>query len=149
MSILKILTHTDMILGKKAALVEDIQAVEIQKLIDDLIVTSYNTGGHGLAAPQVGVDQQIFVYRKNPSSIDYKVVANPIVVFFSGKVNSKREGCLSVPGVTKDVRRYRKFALDHLDRYGKKTRLNSTNKLEVTILQHEFDHLMGLTLLNR
>jgi len=148
MSILKILEHTEM-LGKPAELVTDIDTVEVQKLIDDLIVTSYNTGGHGLAAPQVGVNQQIFVYRKNPNSMTYKIVINPEVLFTTGKANSNDEGCLSVPGITRTVKRFRKFALRYFDRYGKETRCNPNNKLEVIILQHEFDHLMGLTILDK
>jgi len=138
-----------MTLGNPATLVTDLQSVEVQKLIDDLIVTSYNVGGHGLAAPQVGVNQQIFVYRKNSNSIEYKVVINPTVVFSSGKVTSESEGCLSVPGFKKTVKRFRKFAINYLDRYGKEIRINSANKLEVIILQHEFDHLQGLTILDR
>jgi len=149
MTILKILEHTAMTLGNPATLVTDLQSVEVQKLIDDLIVTSYNVGGHGLAAPQVGVNQQIFVYRKNSNSIEYKVVINPTVVFSSGKVTSESEGCLSVPGFKKTVKRFRKFAINYLDRYGKEIRINSANKLEVIILQHEFDHLQGLTILDR
>lgn len=149
MSVLKILEHTSMTLGKPVKSVEIIDAVETQKLIDDLIVTSYNTGGHGLAAPQVGIDQQIFVYRKNPNSIEYKVVINPTVIFSSGKTNSVNEGCLSVVGITKTIKRYRKFALNYFDRYGVETRNNPASKLEAIILQHEFDHLLGLTILDK
>ena len=149
MGVMKILEHTAMTIGKPVKIVTDINSVETQELIDNMIITSYNAGGYGLAAPQVGIDLRIFIYRKNSNSKVYKVVINPKVLFVKGKCNSKNEGCLSVPGILKSIKRYRKFSIICQNRYGKEIKINTDNKLVNIILQHEFDHLMGLTILNR
>jgi len=149
MGILKILKYTSMITDRPAKTVTDLNSLETQKLIDDIIMTSCDAGGHGLAGPQVGIDLQIFVYRKNSNNKVHKVVINPKILFVKGTCNSINEGCLSVPGILKSIKRYRKFAITFQDRCGKKIKINTNNKLINIILQHEYDHLRGLTILDK
>jgi len=146
---LKILNYKDMLIKTQAEVVNDVFSSSTQTIIDTLIKASNRAGGYGLAAPQLGINKQIFIYRKNINSIKYKVIINPSILFKSGNTTSKNEGCLSVPGITKTIKRFRKFALNYIDKNGKKKKINSNNKLEVIILQHEFDHLMGMTILDR
>lgn len=126
--------------------VQDIASEEFQEFIRNLIETSIDIGGYGLAAPQVGVNKQIFVYRKSRTGDKYKTVINPKIVVRSGKIVSRGEGCLSHPGFRRDVRRSKTFILEAQDEFGKTIRLKPTNKMEAIILQHEYDHLMGLTI---
>lgn len=143
---MKILTEDNPVLFEKAALVEDIVSDKTQKLIDEMITTSTEAGGYGLAAPQIGIPLQIFVYRKSTGSDKYKVVINPKIVVASGKRISKEEGCLSHPGFRTDVRRAKTFIIKCLDRNGKEVRLKGSSAKETIILQHEYDHLVGITI---
>ena len=135
---------------EKSDEVLDILSNETQELIDILISTSIKFGGYGLAAPQIGINKQLFVYRKsiNATEDTYNVVINPKIIVSSGKLKSKEEGCLSLPGVRKDVIRSKTFIITSFDRKGEKQRIKGRTKLETIILQHEFDHLLGKTLLN-
>lgn len=148
METLNLLHYTKMILGKKAEEVTNL-GQETQDLIDAMITTCNVSGGLGLSAPQVGINQQIFVYRKKATSAIYKAVINPSIIISSGKTNSLEEGCLSVPGRRVNIKRFKIFKLTHWDRTGKVVQTKASNKMESIILQHEFDHLMGLTILDR
>ena len=133
---------------KEASAVINILSNETQELIDLLINTSIKVGGYGLAAPQIGIDQQMFVYRKNISTEIYKVVINPKIIVSTGKLKSKAEGCLSLPGIRKDVIRHKTFIIRLFNRIGKEQRIKGKTRIETLILQHEFDHLIGKTLLS-
>ena len=129
--------------------VEEIKSEEIRNLISTMKLTSYTTGGYGLAAPQIGVNKRIFVYRKAVDSDKYKVVINPTIIVSSGKLVSKGEGCLSVPGFRKDIKRSKSFIIRGLDENGDEIRIKPSTKMETIILQHEFDHLEGITINDR
>lgn len=149
MSILELISEENPILFEKSEPVVDILSAECKNLIEDLVETSMSLGGYGLAAPQVGINQQVFVYRKAINSDKYKVVINPGIVVASGKLMSKAEGCLSHPGFRTDVRRFKTFILKGFDENGEEKRIKGTNKKESCILQHEFEHLMGITIKSR
>ena len=144
MSVEKILTHEEMG-SEKSIVVDDILSDEIKDLIDTLIETSIAAGGYGLAACQIGVNKQVFVYRKGidlPKE-SYKVVVNPTVVVSSGKIKSLDEGCLSIKGVRRTLFRSKTFVLKCYSKEGKEERVKGSTKKETLILQHEYDHIMG------
>ena len=86
------------------------------------------TGGLGLAAPQVGIDARFFVTAWG------EVFVNPRIVYGIDKVPSE-EGCLSLPGVTRVKRRCRKIVMaDGRTFEGQKA----------IVIQHETDHLNGI-----
>lgn len=122
---------------------------EDKALIKAMIATSKRIGGYGLAAPQVGINKQLFVYRTSSTGNNYQVVMNPEVTAQSGKVVSKNEGCLSAPGVRKDIKRSKVFNLTYVDENCSMTRVRPINKKLSIVLQHEFDHLNGKTILDR
>jgi peptide deformylase len=119
----------------------------LQNLIDDMVETMHAIYGLGLAAPQIGVLQQIIVIQlpeneKDPQSGKLYVLCNPEIVKTAGEEESE-EGCLSVPGFVGDVRRAAVVTVKGLDRHGKKIRIKAEGLL-ARALQHEIDHINGV-----
>jgi len=141
MSILELVDSNNEILYTKTLPVEEITSVT-EEFVKDLIETSREIGGYGLAAPQVGISKQMFVYRKTAYG-DYTVVINPKVVVMSGKMISKGEGCLSLPGFRADLKRFKTVVITYTDLKGNTVRLKNSTRIEALILQHELDHLAG------
>lgn len=115
-----------------------------------MITMMYAASGVGLAAPQVGVSERLIVV--DPSGGDSMValvqMVNPEVIWTSADVSVAGEGCLSLPGV--DLQIIRHVACDV--RYGDlcgSTRVQRCVGLLARIVQHEVDHLDGITLLDR
>ena len=77
---------------------------EVQRLVDDMIETMYVAQGVGLAAPQVGVAQRLFVIDLSVGRrmADLIVMINPVFVEREG-MQLEEEGCLSVPGFNATV----------------------------------------------
>jgi len=144
MSIKKVLNYKDMS-KKKSDLIEDILSEDTQTLIDTLIESCIAAGGYGLGAPQIGIDKQLFVYRKNirGDKKSYKVIINPKIIVSSGKLKSKEEGCLSIEGERRTIIRSKTFILKCYNRDGKEVRVKGNTKKETIILQHEYDHIIG------
>lgn len=122
---------------------------DLQHLIDDMIETMYAAPGVGLAAPQIGVEQRLFV--ADPSSgrtaADLVVLINPNIVEATG-TQREEEGCLSLPGFTASVPRPQRVVLRGLDREGAEVQLEGEGLL-ARVFQHEVDHLDGTLFVNR
>jgi peptide deformylase len=103
--------------------------------------------GIGLAAPQVGVSQQLLVYRVGH---DAPVIAlvNPEVEWTSENEEVFEEGCLSIPGVLVDIERPVHVRVRAKDEFGD-DRLVEASGLEARVIQHEVDHLNGVLILDR
>lgn len=123
---------------------------ELQTLIDDMIDTMHEADGVGLAAPQLGIELQLFVYLSFPAGQDpvEKVLVNPALVPERGDLIEDWEGCLSIPDLRGLVPRHLAVRVHGLDRHGK-TVDEKADGLEARILQHEFDHLNGIVFLDR
>ncbi len=126
---------------------------EHRRLADDLVDTM-RTGPAtvGLAAPQVGEPLRILVldvsgHRRATSSHGLVTLFDPEVVEADGG-EVMREGCLSVPDLTANVRRARRVVVRGLDREGG-GRVYEMEGFEARALQHEMDHLDGLLILDR
>ncbi|MCM8778422.1 MAG: peptide deformylase [Candidatus Omnitrophica bacterium] len=146
MAILKIRLYPDSILRKKALVVTEFTE-EDKKLIKDMIETMYAFEGVGLAAPQVGVSKRIFV--ANPSGERGKewVIINPRILKKSGS-EILTEGCLSLPGISAEVKRYKRLVLKYEDLSGEE-KVVSLEGLLARIVQHETDHLEGVLFIDR
>lgn len=145
MSKLKIRTYPDPVLSKKAAPVADFGSV-MQKLFDDMIETMHVSDGVGLAAPQIGISQQIFIVCPTTRRGEAHVMVNAVIEKKSGR-QVAAEGCLSLPGISAEISRATKLRLTFQDRHGKKY----TAELEdffARIIQHEMDHLNGILLID-
>lgn len=122
---------------------------DTQALIDDLIETMHAAPGIGLAAPQLGVLQRVFVLDLSVGrrAEDLAVCVNPHVLSRDG-LQLEEEGCLSVPGFTASVLRPARIAVSATTRDGD-VRVIEGSGLLARALQHEIDHLDGLLYLHR
>jgi len=125
----------------------DIKSGVIQTLIEDMIDTCLAIDGLGLAANQVGVGKSLLVYRR-PGTKKFGILINPAFVKGVGSLHSKNEGCLSLPDQRFNVKRFKKVVVEALDRDGEKKTAVTKSKRLAKILQHELDHLNGLTLID-
>ncbi|EOR27440.1 Peptide deformylase 1 [bioreactor metagenome] len=139
MAIRNIRQNGDEALRKKCKAVTKITPRTI-KLIEDMADTMYEADGVGLAAPQVGILQRIFVIDVYD---DYglRVFINPEILEVSG-TQIGEEGCLSVPGEAADVERPNYVKVKALNEKGEEFILEATELLARAIL-HENDHLNG------
>ncbi|HEX4952873.1 MAG TPA: peptide deformylase [Thermoanaerobaculia bacterium] len=123
----------------------------IQNLIDDMIETMRSAGGVGIAAPQLGVELQVFVYEAGDgegSGIPLTVAVNPLVTPQQGELVYDWEGCLSIPDLRGLVPRHPAVKLSGLDRQGRPFERTAAD-FEARIIQHENDHLNGIVFLDR
>jgi peptide deformylase len=143
-----ILRYSDPLLHEHAAPVADITP-ETQRLIDDMVETMYAAPGIGLAAPQIGVPQRIFVIDLSVgrASGDLIVLINPEFVDRDG-TQLEEEGCLSVPGFNATVLRPARVVCRGLDRDGQERTVEGTGLL-ARAFQHEMDHLDGTLFVDR
>lgn len=125
----------------------EITSPETQQLIDDMIVTMKKAGGVGLAAPQVNHSLRMFVMKSWPG-VPLTVVINPRVEYIEreGKKKSS-EGCLSIPGRTVTVPRYKKIHLSYFNRKGEYI-TEEAGGFKAIISQHEYDHLNGVLIID-
>jgi peptide deformylase len=127
---------------------------EIVQLAADLVTTMrVSPGCVGLAAPQVGVSAQMFVvdvtqHPKAAITHGTFVLCNARVVEAS-RWRPGREGCMSVPDLTGDVKRAGRIVVEAvLPGTGEPVRL-TTDAFEARALQHEIDHCAGKLFLDR
>ena len=127
---------------------------EVVRLAADLVATMrVSPGCVGLAAPQVGVSAQVFAvdvtgHSKAVTVHGTFVLCNATVVEAS-RWKAGREGCMSVPDLTGDVKRASRLVVEGaLPGTGKSVRL-VTDGFEARALQHEIDHCAGLLFLDR
>jgi peptide deformylase len=139
MAIRNIRINGDEILRKKCKVVTNINDRTL-KLIKDMADTMYEADGVGLAAPQVGILQRIFVVDIYD---DYglRVFINPEILEVSGS-QVDVEGCLSVPGEGAEIERPNYVKVKALNEKGEEFILEATELLARAIL-HENDHLDG------
>jgi len=148
MSVLQILKYPDPRLKEKAQEVKEITK-EIKKLVFDMVETMYAGRGVGLAATQVGVPFRIIIIdvdqlEKEPNPV---ICINPEIISQEGKTKEE-EGCLSVPGFTAPVERFKKVVVRYLDIDGNTHEIVAEDFF-AKAFQHEIDHLNGILFVDR
>ncbi len=145
-SILPIRQVPDPLLTRKTRPVEVFDAA-LDKLINDMVETMRAAPGVGLAANQVGIGLSVAVVEDIDNE-DILVMINPRITRQSppGPVDS--EGCLSIPGYWGQPERSESVRVTAQDRQGQTARLKATGFL-AHVLQHEIDHLNGMTIPDR
>jgi peptide deformylase len=145
---MEICTWPDEVLAAKAKAIDEVTP-ELEKLIEDMIETMYESDGVGLAAPQVGESIRLICVDQTGPKIrgELRVLINPEIVECDGEVDSE-EGCLSCPELTVKVRRKERVVVKALDEKGKEVCIDTKGLLAI-ILQHEIDHLDGVTLADK
>lgn len=118
-----------------------------QTLIDNMIFTMKKASGVGLAAPQVNESIRMFV-MKSGLQVPLTVVINPTIEYLEefGKQDSV-EGCLSIPGQTLKVKRFKRIRMSYFDRSGKYI-VEEIKGFKAIISQHEYDHLNGVLIVD-
>ena len=115
-----------------------------RQLIDDMIQTMYDAAGVGLAAPQVFVNQRLFVYDIGDGP---DALINPEILRTDGEELGV-EGCLSIPRLQGDVPRHTQLLVSGLNRRGRPVRIEASDYL-ARVFQHEIDHLNGVLFIDR
>lgn len=110
-------------------------------MIDDMFDTMYESGGVGLAAPQIGARKRVFVIDVGLEDPDPHVFINPEILEIEGEQTGS-EGCLSVPGKHGVVTRPQKVKVRALDRDMNEFTLEAEG-LFARAVCHEYDHLDG------
>jgi len=129
----------------------------LKTLAVDLIDTLLASPGVGLAAPQIGAGDRLAVVdvslrplkKKGGDSKDHGrlILVNPVLLE-AGGVQEPREGCLSVPDLLANVRRFQSVTVQAQDLDGKDFVIRAEG-FEALALQHEIDHLDGTLFLDR
>lgn len=150
MAILPIVTYNDTALRQEAEVIKE-NTPELEKLIDDMFDTMYNSNGVGLAAPQIGRNIRLFVLNTDvmteevEGAINYgpMVFINPEIIEKGEEKTIMEEGCLSIPDVRDDITRPDQITVQYLDRNFNEREGRYTGWVSRAI-QHETDHLDGV-----
>jgi len=151
--VLEVVRAPDPVLSRPGAVVDPADP-EIVQLAADLVATMrVSPGCVGLAAPQVGVSVKVFCVdvSEHPKTRGHHgtfVLCNAEVV--SASRNEKaREGCMSVPDLTGDVKRASRIVVRGQEPGTGAEVVIETEAFEARALQHEIDHCDGLVFLDR
>lgn len=110
----------------------------------DMIRIMFNKEGYGLAAPQVGLDQRIFVMR-DPNSMSGLIISNPVITNWGPKKLTDWEGCLSLLGQKAKLSRCTDITVEFDDPVLEGKRFcKGFSGLAARCVQHEIDHLDGI-----
>jgi peptide deformylase len=144
MSVLEVVKWPDARLTATCIPIEGITA-EIETLAADMLETMYDAQGRGLAAPQVGSGQRIFVmdvgWKEGKS--DPLVCINPMLQEIGEDRATGPEGCLSIPGVTAQVNRPTQVQMVWTGLNGGRY-VQNFDGFAAVCAQHELDHLDGV-----
>lgn len=141
---LEIRTFGDPVLKSAATPVENFDD-SLSRLAEDMLATMREHDGVGLAATQVGRLKRIFVASLEDE--EYAIV-NPVMEIHTEETETDHEGCLSLPGVQVEVERPYGITVTGSDSEGNPVSVDATGLL-ARIIQHEIDHLDGITILDR
>ena len=145
------------VLRRKADTVPEPTAPEIKALVEDMFDSMNAVSGIGIAAPQIGVSKQVMIFHVpdddapgNDPETRRKVIDNPLTVLVNPEIEvldetmeEGWEGCLSVPGLTGLVPRYKKIRYTGTTPEGE-TIDRVASDFHARVVQHEFDHLQGI-----
>ena len=122
----------------------------LKELVENMYETMYNADGIGLAGPQVGLEDRIFIIdlspladEENPQYKDLKkAFINARITSRTGDIGSTEEGCLSIPGIHESVPRPATIDIEYLDENLEPHSETYTGFI-ARVIQHEYDHIDG------
>lgn len=138
---LTIRTLGDKVLTQKAKRVASIDDT-LRTLCASMVDTMIKNDGIGLAANQVGILKRIIIVSDEGN---IKVLINPEITYFSEQKVPFDEGCLSLPQTFLTITRSENIMVKYRDLKGK-PRMEKYSGLTARIIQHEVDHLDGITM---
>ena len=137
---MNIVTLGNEVLRRKAEPVKNVGAGTV-KLAADMLETLLGAKGLGLAAPQVGVSDRLFVVHITDDIP--RIFINPEILEISPDGTKYEEGCLSLPGIYADVTRPAALRVRGWNEKGKPFTIDADGLL-ARVIQHEMDHLDGV-----
>lgn len=150
MALRPVLKMGDPLLLQVARAVEQFDTPELRALLVDMHDTMAALNGAGLAAPQIGVSQQVVIFgvARNPrypqaEEAPYTVLINPRLDAVDDQMEDGWEGCLSVPGMRGLVPRYKRLRYRGFDPTGAPID-RTVSDFHARVVQHEVDHLNGI-----
>lgn len=155
MSVTEIAKIGEPILRSPSKPVEIVSDPHIIELIERLINTAIAHQGVGIAAPQIGFSERIFIISSHPSdrypfapTMPPTAMINPQILSHGKEVVKDWEGCLSVPDTRGLVPRYQQIEVEYTAPSGKIKQEILTGFI-ARIFQHELDHLNGIVFTDR
>lgn len=139
----EIRTFGDPVLKSEASEVGDIDG-KLVRLAGEMLEVMYDAPGIGLAAPQIGIQKQFFVYDLGDGPA---ALINPTILESSGEWVYD-EGCLSIPGLYVEMVRPKEIHVHGWDLDGNEVTLDADELLS-RLIQHELDHLHGVLMFDR
>jgi len=124
---------------------------KLRATVEAMYALMFESHGVGLAAPQVGLDQRILVLndKGDPEQPDLNLtLINPTIVARDGEKTKHEEGCLSFPGIYGEIERPARCTVEAFDVDGNPIRAEFDG-FRSRIIQHEYDHLEGILLVDR
>lgn len=149
MAILKIARMGHPVLRRRADEVPDPTAPEVASLVTDMIETLADAGGVGLAAPQVHVPWRLVIFLVPPvrseegAAVPLTALVNPVIEPLDEEKAEDYEGCLSIPGMSGMVERFRHIRYSGVGLDGKAI-VREAHGFHARLVQHECDHLDGI-----
>jgi len=137
---MKIVKYGSEGLREKSKTVKNINS-SYAELAANMVKMLKEAKGAGLAGPQVGVQEKIFVVNLNEEVP--KIFINPSILETSEETSTFEEGCLSLPGVWEKVIRPEKVKVQAWNEKGRPFTVEAKG-LYARIIQHECDHLEGV-----
>lgn len=144
-TMLDIYTLGEEVLTEKAKPVKTFDSA-LALLVDAMFETMTEADGVGLAAPQVGVSERLFVVDLRDGN--RWVFINPEIIATSEECVTAEEGCLSIPGVFSEVTRAARVTVQALNVKGRPFTVEAEG-LFARAIQHELDHLNGVLFIDR
>lgn len=138
-AVLPIVTGADTpVLRKKTTPVPKVTK-DVLKLLKDMEETVTSVDGLGIAAPQIGSSHRLCITKLGGKFVP---LINPEITWLSKETDKAEEGCLSLPGLWKEVTRPTSIVVTYLDTKGK-SQERKLNEIDARVVQHEVDHLEG------
>jgi len=140
------------ILAKRAEPVTDVNNPEFQELLANMLETFHDSGGVGLAAPQIFASLRIVTFhvptelatsRGLSEGVPLTVLINPVIEPLSDEMVAGWEGCLSLPGFMGKVPRHQSIRYSGISQTGERI-VREVEGYHARIVQHECDHLDGV-----
>jgi peptide deformylase len=145
LALAQIRQYPDAALKMKARDVEHFDD-DLRSLVDRMKQLMVDARGIGLAGPQVGVLQRLFIFT--PSKGEMAAIANPEFLERSDETETVEEGCLSIQGVLVPVERPMRVTMVGRNEHGEEVRYE-LDDIYARNAQHEADHLDGVLIIDR
>ncbi|MEA5128117.1 MAG: peptide deformylase [Proteiniphilum sp.] len=154
--ILPIYIYGHPVLRKEAKDIEPQNYPNLKELIENMFETMYAADGIGLAGPQVGLEDRIFVVdlspladEEHPEFKDFKkAFINAHIIEREGELDAVEEGCLSIPGIHEKVPREEEIRIRYLDE-NLQPHDETFSGFRARVIQHEYDHVDGILFVDK